>query len=177
MIDELKKRLDALATDRKRLMNLLILAGIAGMLLIALSEWIPEAEEAPKQTGSQTSVDTQEDYAACLERRLTELLACEEGVGRVRVMVTLVTNEQTIYAKDRQYDDGALREESHVLVSGNEPALVETVAAPEILGIAVICDGGGNASVASSVTQILSALTGVGASHISVSQMTRSDGS
>ena len=71
MIDELKKRLDALATDRKRLMNLLILAGIAGMLLIALSEWIPEAEEAPKQTGSQTSVDTQEDYAACLERRLT----------------------------------------------------------------------------------------------------------
>lgn len=159
------------AGNPKRFTGLLAALGVAGMLLIAASEWLPEKsaeQDAARTQTTQSAVG--QDYAALLEQRLCALLACQNGVGRVKVMVTLVSEEQTVYAKDKAYEDGTLREESHVLASGG-PALVETVEAPQILGVAVVCDGGDDAAVAGNVTQILSALTGVGASHISVTKM------
>ena len=58
-----------------------------------------------------------------------------------------------------------------LLGSGRADGLVETVQTPQVLGVAVVCEGGGNAAVQNRVTALVEALTGVGANHITVAKM------
>ena len=165
----LPPRLRALWEDEKQRANLLVALGVAGMLLIAVPEWVPKrtAEPTPEVTDAQTV-----DYAAALEDRLQALLTQVEGAGEVRVMVTLAAGEQTVYALDTENDaDGASREKHLLLDGASGPALVERVAAPAVQGVAVVCTGGASAVVQSRVTAIVAALTGVGESHITVTPM------
>ena len=74
-----------------------------------------------------------------------------------------------MYATDNQTaSDGSLSV-SHVLLG--ESGLVETVQTPQVLGVAVVCEGGGNAAVQNRVSEIVQALTGVKSNHITVAQM------
>ena len=71
-----------------------------------------------------------------------------------------------------QEADGS-RQSQHVLLgSGGAQGLVETVKTPQILGVAVVCEGGGNVIVQERIIDIVQALTDVGASHITVTKMT-----
>ncbi len=168
----LPPRLAALWADEKRRANLLLVLGIAGMLLLAFSEWLPAKPGAAADTKPAPTEQPAADYAAELEQRLQALLVQVEGAGRVQVMVTLYAGEQTVYAKNTDVDaDGAARSE-YVLVAGTgAPALVEQVTVPAVQGVAVVCDGGGSAAVQSRITDIVAALTGVGTSHITVTPM------
>lgn len=163
----LQRLLEAFRGER-RLLNLAVAAGVAGMLLIALSEWLPAAdttETAPRAQPAQ-------EAAACaqqLEERLQTLIAQVEGAGETRVMVTLAESARTIYAADRETDpDGCSRSEHLLLDGADPPALVESTLAPQVQGVAVLCAGGGDAAVQAAVTDIVKALTGVGASDITV---------
>lgn len=42
---------------------------------------------------------------------------------------------------------------------------------PRVLGVAVVCEGGGSAAVQSRVTALVQALTGIGTNHITVAKM------
>lgn len=160
-----------LFSNDKKAVNLLIIAGVAGMLLLAVSEWLPaKSTAAPAQAQADTTVA---QYEQQLETRLATLLGQVDGAGKVQVMVTLATKEETVYAQDTRTDENSTQQE-HVLVnSGDTPALVETVDMPQIQGVAVVCEGGANPAVESRITQVVDVLTGVGASHISVTQMIR----
>ena len=48
---------------------------------------------------------------------------------------------------------------------------IESVVQPQARGVAVLCQGGGNAGTPRRITELVSALTGVGASHITVNKM------
>ena len=56
------------------------------------------------------------------------------------------------------------------LLAGAQP-VVQSVQAPQVRGVAVLCQGGGNAGTQRRITELVSALTGVGASHITVNKM------
>ncbi|MDD4851406.1 MAG: stage III sporulation protein AG [Gemmiger sp.] len=167
----------ALLADEKRRMNALILLGVAGMLLLALSEWLPNTATTTTDTKAPTTADApQSDYAKELETRLTVLLSQLEGAGRVEVMVTLAAGAETIYAEDTQTDANGGQTRQHLLLGdGENPALVERVDTAVVQGVAVLCDGGGQAGVAARITEMVTALTGVGASHISVAKLSASN--
>mgnify|MGYP007066793942 CR=1 FL=1 len=55
-------------------------------------------------------------------------------------------------------------------LAGAQP-VVQSVQAPQVRGVAVLCQGGGNAGTQRRITELVSALTGVGASHITVNKM------
>ena len=75
---------------------------------------------------------------------------------------------ESVYATDTDRDGGS----THVLLgSGGADGLVETVQTPRVLGVAVVCEGGGTAAVQNRVTALVEALTGVGANHITVAKM------
>ena len=96
-----------------------------------------------------------------------------DGAGKTSVLVTATAGEQTIYAADETQEADGSRQTQHVLLgSGGTQALVETVMTPRILGVAVVCEGGGSAVVQKRVIDIVQALTDVGASHITVTKMT-----
>ena len=156
-----------LGEDKKR-GNLLLALGLAGMLLLALSEWLPQkpASAAAPSAAQATAADA--DYAARLEARLAALLSRVEGVGQVRVMVTLAAGEQTVYARNTQSAADGSHTENYVVLG--DGALTQSVESPTVQGVAVVCAGGGSSAVAARVTEIVAVLTDVGASHISVSK-------
>ena len=86
------------------------------------------------------------EYGALLEQSLASLCAEVEGVGRVRVMVTFERGEEALY-------QGSVKIAS---------------VPPRVMGVAVLCSGGGDASVRAALTEMLGALLGVGANRISV---------
>ena len=103
-----------------------------------------------------------------LETRLTALISRVEGAGKTAVMVTLESGSESIYATDTDSDGSS----THVLLgSGKADGLVETVETPRVLGVAVVCEGGGSAAVQSRVTALVQALTGIGTNHITVAKM------
>lgn len=163
---------DALSDEKKRV-NLLLCTGLAGLLLLALSEWLPERSQPSQPQQAAPAPATQQDYAARLEDQLETLIAQVDGVGRAEVMVTLAQGEQSIYATDQETSQDGSSRSSHVL-TGDE-GLVETVQTPRVLGVAVVCEGGGSAAVQNRVSALVQSLTGVGANHITVAKMAPSD--
>lgn len=161
------QRLKPLWDDEKRRVQLLAAAGMAGLLLLAVSEWLP-AETVAAPSAAETQ-DT--DYAAQLEQQMAELLGTVEGAGTVRVMVTVSHREKTVYAADTESRADGSAASTPVLVSGNTAGLVETVYAPEVLGVAVVCTGGDDPAVQASITALVQALTDVGTHHITVAKM------
>lgn len=165
--------LQAHLQGEKARLNLLVLLGLAGMALLCLSEWLPSQEsiQTAPQTVEVSKSDDSQSYAAQLEQRLESLIAEVEGAGRCRVMVTLSSGEETVYATDTEQGEASSRSE-HVLL--NDQALVERVQCPGIQGVAVVCEGGGSSSVQNTVTQLVQALTGIGSNHITVTKMVTS---
>ena len=124
----LASRLRAALADEKQRVNLLVCMGLAGLLLLAVSSWLP--------ADSRT--------------------------------VTLESGSESIYATDTDSDGSS----THVLLgSGKADGLVETVETPRVLGVAVVCEGGGSAAVQSRGTALVQALTGIGTNHITVAKM------
>ena len=155
----LAARLRAALADEKQRVNLLVCMGLAGLLLLAVSSWLPAAA---------AMTDSTADYAAELETRLTALISRVEGAGKTAVMVTLESGSESIYATDTDSDGSS----THVLLgNGEADGLVETVETPRVLGVAVVCEGGGSAAVQSRVTALVQALTGIGTNHITVAKM------
>lgn len=163
----LATRLRAALADEKQRVNLLVCMGLAGLLLLAVSSWLP-ADSSTQSAAPAAMTGSTADYAAELETRLTALISRVEGAGKTAVMVTLESGSESIYATDTDSDGSS----THVLLgSGGADGLVETVETPRVLGVAVVCEGGGSAAVQSRVTALVQALTGIGTNHITVAKM------
>ena len=144
---------------RDKVLRLLLILGLVGMLLIALSELRP----ARSREESSTAVTlTASQVEQALERRITALLRQVEGVGSCRVMVTLESDARTVYAADSVSSVGAdgstSLSESYLTVDtdGGPAGLLLTHIQPMVKGVAVVCDGGGNDAVRQRVIQVVS---------------------
>ena len=162
----LAARLRAALADEKQRVNLLVCMGLAGLLLLAVSSWLP-ADSSTQSAAPAAKTGSTADYAAELETRLTALISRVEGAGKTAVMVTLESGSESIYATDTDSDGSS----THVLLGSGGDGLVETVETPRVLGVAVVCEGGGSAAVQSRVTALVQALTGIGTNHITVAKM------
>ena len=90
------------------------------------------------------------------------------GAGKTTVMVTLETGEEDIYALDTQ--SGEMQsQQTHVLLEDGS-ALTETVCLPQVCGVAVLCEGGGDIRVAARITELVSALLDLPSNRICVEQ-------
>ena len=77
--------------------KIILIAGIAGMVLILLSSFWPKSETATKNEETTTTMTTSE-YTDLLQQRLASIVNSIEGVGQSEIMVTLETGVQNIYA-------------------------------------------------------------------------------
>lgn len=166
--------------------NALFALGIAGILLLGASEFLPSttgSEKPAAQTSGELSVSSQEQ---ALEQRVQEIVGTVEGAGKVKVMITLEDAGETIYAQDEQLDTEHQYDESgqEVLARTNgqsshlffdsgsdEQPLVETMRQPTVQGVAVICEGGGDIAVESRITQVVATVLGIPTSRVCVVAM------
>ena len=173
--------------SKKTVSTILFIVGLSGIALIFLSDYIHPSSSSSQQT--QSSSNAQSTYEAQTASRLEDIIGRINGVGRVKVMVTLESGVENIYETDNkgttdktqnggdsntQTQQSNSSESSHVIVdnvSGGQEALLTKQLQPEILGVVVVCDGGGNPDVQESVVNSVSTALGLPTNRISVNQM------
>ena len=153
--------------DRKPL--LIVALGLLGMALLLCSGGGGKTE---KKTAPPDLTSAQ----AAVERQLTALLKTVDGVGRVRVCVTVDRLQANVYAVNTEQTSGPDRSEKsekYVFTEegGDTEGLVLYTVTPVIRGVAVSCEGGGSATVRQEVTRLIAAALGVSANKIWVARM------
>ncbi len=157
----------------------LLLLGLAGIVLIFLSEAIPD-KAASSAPGAQEDMAA---YTKALEQKLTQM--CEEidGTGKVLVTVTLESSRESVFAGDST-QSGETREETGaektlfqqtqekeetILLSGGAP-LIQTYREPKVSGVVVVCEGGDDVSVRTKVTMAVATVLGVSSNRVYVTR-------
>ena len=109
-----------------------------------------------------------------LEARLEAVLSRVEGAGEVEVVLTVRSGPRQVLAEDRTQERKGDREsgESTTVLLSRGSAGEETVAveqrSPQFRGALVVCSGGDDPAVRLTLTQAVSAVTGLGADRISI---------
>ena len=165
-------------------MIILLLGGIL-LLIIAL----PVSDDRNKNNNGETSLTERlsdsaagksdvEDYASYLEGKLENALSQVEGVGKVKVMVTLEASAERIVGKDVNSESESIQEtdsqggsrntmnqsssqttiyEGEGSASSGTPYVTKELT-PVVGGIIVIAQGGGDAVTVQNITEAVQAL-------------------
>lgn len=185
---------------KKENMIVFVLLGIL-LLVIAIplegdkKERVEEKEKKEDDNGEEeinreVLQDDNLEYCLQLEQRIEELLSQMDGVGKVHAMVTLVSSKELIVEKDEPVSrstvtesDGSggtrsTNESSYEYETiyktdgdGNKIPYVIKKIEPQIQGITVVAQGGGNALVQKNISEVLEALFHVDAHKIKVVKM------
>ena len=172
---------------RKDQLLILLLTGILLMVIVVPtgkteknSLSASEKRAGENTVGAATGTD-EEAYTANLEERLSQTLSQIEGAGDVKVMLTLKSSAEKVLDKDTESDQETVTEEDsqggtrqsvkvskkESTVYGNESGnnsqessspCVSKELSPEIEGVVVIADGGGNAVVKENISSAVQAL-------------------
>lgn len=163
--------------------NLFLIIGVAGILLISVSEFY--IHDNNKNASAEVTLN---EYSDQLESEITDLLKNIEGVGEVKVMITLECGEEKIYVEqeksesdnkiiqngsDKQENMQNTYENEIVIVSSqntNQP-LIEKVLQPSVQGVAVVCSGADDISVLSAVTRTVAVVLNIPTNRICVTKM------
>ena len=135
-------------------------------------------------------VDESVEYCLALEERIEELLSAMEGVGKVQAMVTVTSSRELIVEKDEPVSRSTITESDgsggsrstnessyeyetifETDSEGNKIPYVVKRIEPEIQGITVVAQGGGNALIQKNISDVLEALFHIDAHKIKVVKM------
>ena len=147
-----------------------------------------------QNAGSKQEVYEEEDallsYAFRLERSLEELLCTMDGVGKVRVMVTLESSGEAVVEKDvntvregsTEVDSaGGSRNTTNLndveetiyqdTGQGNGTPYIKKILSPRVEGVVISAQGGGNAEIVQNITEAIQSLLGIDEHKIKVVKM------
>ena len=166
---ELKKmsgKIIEIATKYKYALIILLV----GLVLL----WLPGKNTDTAQTQPITPQPTQ---MASKQDALAEILQSIQGAGRVKVLLSTASGEETIYQTDSDIttatDNQTTRIDTVIVTDSqrNENGLIRQINPPVYLGAVVVCDGADNATVRLAITQAVAKITGLGADAICVLKM------
>ena len=115
-----------------------------------------------------------------IQAELEEILGTIQGVGQVRVMLTVDSGGERQLAQDTELtysgateapEDYSRRSETVLVAAGsNDEVVVTRQVYPTYRGALVVCQGGDQAAVKLAVTEAVAALTGLTADCITVAK-------
>ncbi len=169
--------------NKKTFINLFTAFAVGIGLIVVGGMFDGEKPQAPAKENeiraeSEKAGDFENDYKTKLERQLESILGQVEGVGRIRVMVSLKDSGDIKLAQDvskeksAEAEGGSSEKEEYktLLTEGEQPYIINK-SRPEIEGVLIIAEGGGNMSVKSSLIGACSALFGIEANKTEVLKM------
>ncbi|MCI7813691.1 MAG: stage III sporulation protein AG [Lachnospiraceae bacterium] len=162
---------------------------LVGALIIVIV--LPTDSSGSKNVQEKTeSVDGEDTISDAKEQRLAEVLSQVEGVGKTQVMITyrssgekivekdLPVTERTVNESDDQGGNSSTveREQNEETIyekgsDGSQTPYVVKVTEPEIAGVLIVAEGGGDPVIAKNITEAVIALFGVEAHKIKVMKM------
>ena len=81
--------LQAAWKDDKKRINLLLVSGLAGMLLLCMSEWLPAGQSTQNAAQSSQQSQTAAEYEQPLAPRLAALIRAMDRAGEASLMGTM----------------------------------------------------------------------------------------
>ncbi len=146
---------------------LVVLVGII-LMLLPVSSQTKETEENKSQI-PQESFDL-----AAMEQRMEEVLGKIDGVGKLRLMLTLQSGTRLTLAEDTQRDQDRTQREIVTLNrgSGNQEIVITNRFYPIYQGAVVVCQGADSSAVRLAITETVQALTGLPSDRIRVAKWT-----
>lgn len=173
-----------------------IIIVLAGILLIVLSvptTGLQQKENETKSTEAAENeklvLDAMESYARKKEKETKEILEKVEGIGKVKVMITLSASEKRIALEDSDTTDNETKETDKnggqreigniqsksetVLVrkDGEDTPYVVQISSPEVAGVVVVAQGAGSSQIQAEIIDAIEALFSLEAHKIRVMKM------
>lgn len=165
--------------------KILVIIGLCGILLIAVSGMFSQKSAKKEDTAPTTTSINAQQYKADLEEQLKKAV-CNATGGRASVLVTLDSEVEYVYASqgksqsseqqnggvDSKVQKGQGCENSYVIVKdgdGNEMPLIVTAVMPNVKGVVVNCDGGDDEAVKAQVSSIITTALSIGEEQVCVS--------
>lgn len=170
---------DFLSSQNKT--KLIVIIGLLGMGLIMLSELLPDdkTEENIKNISDNVITDDTDTYKKEIESELKDIIGKINGVGELEVMLTIEGTTEYVYAEELDTDndkDGEKTSEkyqSKVVMrekDGDKEALVKKIIKPQISGVIIVCQGGGDLSIKERVIKATSTALNLPSGRICVEQ-------
>lgn len=132
-------------------------------------------DKEEKKEKPTTAVNTVTDD----EKRLESILSDIQGVGSVEVMITYYSTQKSDIAYEtntseakRTDNDNLSNEENsqtQAVMSDGTPFVTGQIY-PEVKGVVVVCDGGGNILIKNQVTEAVMTVMGVASHKVCVAQ-------
>lgn len=172
--------------ENKKMRSNVFLALMVGILLLAAGKSFSSfGGDAPKKSPQEEPAETTLGSDAETERRMAEILSKIEGAGQVDVMLTYRRTEEKTVARDEvreesYSEDGgktseSLRVENTAILledrNGNTLPLLLSASSPEVEGVVIVAEGGGDPVVCAALNQAAQALLDVPAHKIAVLKM------
>lgn len=163
------------ALKRENTLRLVVVLGICGIALLALSSWEPSQPEPEPPSGE----DADAAYAQALEQDLCRIVSAITGERDPAVMVTLENTGRRVYAADGREESqsgpeggGSLeKENSHVILEdsqGAQRALTVTQVQPKVQGVVIVSAKAGDAATREKLVNAAKTALGVPASRVCV---------
>ena len=157
----------------------LIGAVVVVVILLLLSEF--SGGDTNKESTSENTTVYADEYIKETEKKLESVLSDVSGAGKVKVMITLESCYENVYAKGytSKVQEGESKSdketaEEYVVVkqgSNNEECLVVKVYEPRVKGVAVIAQGADDIYVKNAITETVCALFDISSASVSVEKM------
>ncbi len=178
MTEKNKEMFNEYLEKAKKYKYILIVIAI-GILLLSVN--ITPGQTESEQTSSLDEQEQNNQTVENLELKLTELLRSIDGVGDIKVMITLESSKEYIYASEQktthdQSDEVSYKQDSETNIiivdnqEGNTPIPIK-VNEPSVKGVAIVCEGADDIMVKSSVIEATKSVLGIGSNRISVNLM------
>lgn len=178
-------------SSKKETLPVLLLIGILLLVLAVPSGTSSDFTQTVEQTKQEAQAEYRpqnqaQEWIEYHERKLQQALSAVSGVGNTKVLITVKSDGQSLIEKDVEEEellsaaeDSAnetqkKRSESTVYEkknSGTEQPFVTETLLPEISGVLIIAQGGGDAKIQNEITEAAMALFGVDAHKIKVMKM------
>ena len=182
----MKERVFAAVREMKR--EQWLICGLAGLLLLVIAAPVKQKEQKKiqeKTTVSQTQEQTNDQIRQSYEKQLESVLSQVEGVGAVQVAVAMESTGKKQVEKDSPEDtstssekgDSGTQRSSQTVTTGEttvyegQTPYISSSTYPEIRGVIVVAQGGGNPVIVQQIQEAVIALFHVEAHEIKVLKM------
>ena len=138
------------------------------LLGLALILW-PSKKKQPEVSAPVTE---QAESAPSIEEEMEEILSCIEGAGKVRVLLTMRSGDETVYQTDPVSSKGQDSESRTVttVMAGDVPVVRQMVYG-QYRGALIVCQGADSPSVCLQLVNAVAGLTGLPVDRITVIKM------
>ncbi len=182
-----KSKINGMAPKKQQLLIILL----AGILLVVIA--LPAKEKG--KGGDEAVADSTDESAGTagyeeeMEKKLSRMLENVSGVGKNKVMITLKSTSEKIIEKDKGSTSQSVEEEDSAggtrktkdnsssettIYKGtneNQTPYIKKEMTPEIEGVIVIAEGGGDPTTIKNITEAVQALFNVDTHKIKIMKM------